>query len=378
MRARQLLDRCRALIIECDSSVTLKRSYSSEPPRGLCDLRKTDQRLTTSMGQAETSLWGAPWECSYLTLPRQRNLRTRSRLHRRRTSDGANPLRSVGAQRAEAISVPHPWEASPAGTAVNASAWHSADRRGRCTGVASAGEAINPSASRVYLGSHNESRMRARHLCHHGHRAHFEDTELVDPFYFNPVRLVIERDDSSVIQPVLLGLDGTIPSGANGAPCLWLTQTLQRTCSINTYENMQVTVNIRHVMPFEEYVNVRHPIPYLYSIRVGASSLRYVGTNHLYSPGHPIFDTLRHEIEGFRPDLVLVEGCRALRRSCSPTDRAEFLDAYVRHSEADAIRLNGESGFAILAARAVSADVICPEPLFNDEVQALLNLYRFG
>lgn len=135
---------------------------------------------------------------------------------------------------------------------------------------------------------------------------------------------------------------------------------------------MESIGRVQGILPFEEYVKIRHEVPYVYSVDFRGRTLRYFGSRHVYTPGDPLFDTLREEIENYEPNLVFVEGCHALRRVHDAGDRAAFLDGYVRKSETEAIQQSGEAGCAIFAARHIGADVLCPEPSFKGEVHELL------
>lgn len=100
-----------------------------------------------------------------------------------------------------------------------------------------------------------------------------------------------------------------------------------------------------------------------YEIQEGDKVIHYFGAFHRNDPAHPMFKQIQDEMDKFKPDMVYVEGVRALKNQ-TPEKlqkiKEEPLENFIK---------DGEPWFT--AKLAIDRDILVemPEPDFEDEIE---------
>lgn len=105
-----------------------------------------------------------------------------------------------------------------------------------------------------------------------------------------------------------------------------------------------------------------------YEIQGGDKCIHYFGAFHRNDPLHPMFQQIQGEMDDFKPDVVYVEGVRALKNQTP-----EKLDK-VKQEPIENFIKDGEAWFTAKLAIDKDISVESPEPEFNDEIEYVKQL----
>ncbi|MEX0998990.1 MAG: hypothetical protein WD000_03400 [Thermodesulfobacteriota bacterium] len=118
------------------------------------------------------------------------------------------------------------------------------------------------------------------------------------------------------------------------------------------------------VMTAEQYAGIEHDIPYVYDVEANNKKVTYFGVGHSWDPKDPVWEKLKIQFVGAKPNIVLVEGFDNLS-----SRKKEVIDSAEKYSEDVVIGKMGESGLALKLAIEKGIDFDSPEPAFKEEIK---------
>lgn len=121
------------------------------------------------------------------------------------------------------------------------------------------------------------------------------------------------------------------------------------------------------LMSYAEYAKLRRGRPYEYELSAGSRALLFMGPGHSNDPENPVFAKIKHNLEEFKPDIVLIEGAPAINTLTNEKLR-EWTD---KSSEEQVIRSSGESVYTGKLAIDRNIKVFSPEPEDIDKYREL-------
>lgn len=126
----------------------------------------------------------------------------------------------------------------------------------------------------------------------------------------------------------------------------------------------------KQILTHEQYRD--HPFAksekrtYAFALEKGSKRLVFFGSSHVYDPKDPMFTEIRRLFEQEKPEIVYVEGWRAIN------DHPDETRTEMANTTSDEAARDGESHFTLKLAVDAGSNFESPEPQNRDEIEYLV------